>query len=355
MNCPSCGTLLPQGTQRCPACGTMLAGQPEYPGYPPQTGGYPQGFDPTFRQGGYPQGGYPQPGYGQGGYPQGYDSNPYGSSGYPLQPGFDPTASGQNYGGYPQGFQPPVGRFGAGARDRGALPEALANLPHVVRGLFLDPGETLHTMMERGDVYTGGVMAALSLILTFFAAMIMTRSTVATVFGGLSGLLGTPLAGDAASMNQGINFIAGKIAASLGGIAMLCQLLALAISAAVAMVYLCVVRKVRFSFLLASGFVALTTLPSIAAAVGCMLLGLLSPYLGLLSVLVGMVASDVFICLLISHITGVPEQRSAVVKIAVVCIAEGIKIVLIQLVGGALLGSALQTVSSLVGTMGSLL
>ena len=132
-------------------------------------------------------------------------------------------------------------------------------------------------------------------------------------------------------MSQGVNYIAGKMAASVGGIAAFCQLIALIFPAVVALVYLCVIRKVRFSFLLASNLVALMTLPSIAAAVLCMLGSLISPYVGLVPVFVGVIASDVLLCTLVARITGIPEQQSAPVKIALVCIAELLKIVFMPL------------------------
>ena len=363
MNCPNCGTVLPNGAQSCPACGTFIPGVQDYNAFSTQSP-YSQGFDPTafsgagtppaqgYPQGGYAPGAYPQAGgYSQNGYPQ-----DYGQNGYPQ--GFDPMAYGytQNgFDGYPQGYQPVYGRYNSPMGDRGAFLGALSNLPRVLAGLFRDPGETLQGMMERNDLYTGSVVAGLSLLLTFLCAMTATHSVVSAALPGLSSLLGTPLAGDATSMSQGVNYIAGKMAASVGGIAAFCQLIALVFPAVVTLVYLCVIRKVRFSFLLASNLVALMTLPSIAAAVLCMLGSLISPYVGLVPVFVGVIASDVLLCTLVARITGIPEQQSAPVKIALVCIAELLKIVFMQLIGGSLAVNALGTISGLIATMGSLL
>ena len=350
MNCPNCGTVLPNGMQSCPNCGTFIPDAQGYSGFPAQ-GGYSQSFDPTtYGQGGYPQG-YPQTPYGQGSYPQGYGQNGYSQ-------GFDPTAYGYQqggYDGYPQGYQPVYGSYNAAPREHGAFMGALGNLPRVITGIFRDPSETLQGMMERNDLYTGGVVAGLSLLLTFLCAMVVSRSAISSVFTGLSGVLGVSLAGDAASMNQGINYIAGKVAASMGGIATLCQLFALFFPAAVTLVYLCVIRKVRFSFLLASNLVALITLPSIAASLACMVGSLISPYVGLLFLFVGEVASYTLLCVLIACITGQPEQHSVLTKIAVICIAEVLKILFMQLIGRALFAGAMTTVSGLIGTMGSLL
>ena len=179
MNCPNCGTVLPNGAQSCPACGTFIPGVQDYNAFSTQSP-YSQGFDPTafsgagtppaqgYPQGGYAPGAYPQAGgYSQNGYPQ-----DYGQNGYPQ--GFDPMAYGyaQNgYDGYPQGYQPVYGRYNSPMGDRGAFLGALSNLPRVLAGLFRDPGETLQGMMERNDLYTGSVVAGLSLLLTFLCAM----------------------------------------------------------------------------------------------------------------------------------------------------------------------------------------
>lgn len=373
MNCPNCGTVLPQGAQSCPSCGTFIPGAQDYTQYSQPTGSYGQGFDPSvYTQGGYPQQGYnqqsayqqQQPGYGQqqgysqGGYTQGSNAPSYGQNGYTQ--GFDPTAAygytqNQGYDGFPQGYQPVYGRYNTALGDRSAFLGALGNLPRVITNLFRDPGETLQSMMERNDVYSGGVIAGLSLLLTFLAAIFVTRSAISTVFAGLSSFTGTALAGDAASMNQGINYIAGKMGASVGGIAALCQLFALVFPAAVGLVYLCAIRKVRFSFLLTSNLVALTTLPTIAAAILCLLTSLISPYIGLVMILMGEVASYVILSTLIGRITGILDQFAVPIKIAVICIAEVLKILFMLLIGGALMASVMQTVSSLIGSMGSLL
>lgn len=360
MNCPNCGAVLPQGAQSCPSCGTFVPGAQDYSRYNQAAGGYAQGFDPTA----YPASGYTQQGYGQqgypqqNGYPQGYNAAGYGQNGYPQ--GFDPSASygyaqNQGYDGFPQGYQPVYGRYNTAGGDKGAFLGALSNLPRVIAGAFRDPGETLQGMLERNDLYTGGVIAALSLLLTFLCAILMTRSMISTIFVGLGSFTGNAVAGDAASMNQGINYIAGKMGASIGGIATLCQLFALAFPSAVALVYLCVMRKVRFSFVLASNLMALTTLPTVAAALLCMVTSLISPYIGFVMVLMGQIASYVILCGLIGRITGLPEQYAVPTKIAVVCVSEVLKILFMMLIGGALMTSVLHSISNLIATMSSLL
>ena len=185
--------------------------------------------------------------------------------------------------------------------------------------------------------------------------MFMTRSVIASLFSSISSLTGTQMAGDAASMNQGINYIAGKMAAPLGGIAAVCELLAILLPAVVAIVYLCAIRKVRFSFVLISNIVALATLPSIAAAVLCMLASLISPLVGLAVILLGDIVSYVILCTVIARVTGEPEQHSVMTKIGIICTSEAVRLLFIQLIGGAMLGATLRAASALFVSLSSLI
>jgi hypothetical protein len=344
MNCPKCGCILPAGAAVCPVCGsTPSQGVQRNMGNPPQNGGYTPN---AYGQGSVGPTVYPQAGYGPTAYPSnGYDPNNAGAGqGYA-----------QNYEGYPQGYRQVYGRYDAPGRERNDFFTAMGNLPHVIHDLFLDPGETLHGMMDRNDRYTGAVVAGMSLLLTFLAAILFARGAIASVYSGLAGLMGTQLTGDAASLNQGINYIVGKMAAPVGGIAALCQLFALITPVAAALVYLCGFKKVRFSFLLASNLVAILTLPSLAASLLCMLLCLVSPWLGGMALLAGATASYVLLGALLSWITGLSQPDLVKTKIAVICAAEIVKILFFWLVGGALAASALVTAQSLVNTLGSLI
>jgi hypothetical protein len=337
MNCPNCGNVLPQGAPSCPACGMP---QSTAQG----SASYAQNYCAIGYIGGNPQGYAAHNPYAPGGNPQGYDPAAAGQAGYSQE---------QNS--YPAGYRQAYNRYSAPPVHNSEFISALANLPRVIRCLFADPGETLHGMMERKDRYTGAVVVGLSLLLTFLVTILMTRGVILAVFTSLSEWTGVSLAADEASLNQGVNYIAGKMAFSVGGIAALCQLLAILLPAAVALTYLCVVKKVRFSYQLASNFVAIVTLPSIAAALLCMLFSLLSPVPAVLMLVLGDVVSYVLLCALVVWIAGVPQYQLAPVKIAVVCASETLKILLIWLIGGALATGALQTASALIGSMGSLL
>ncbi|HNX61095.1 MAG TPA: zinc ribbon domain-containing protein [Candidatus Limiplasma sp.] len=325
MNCPKCGSLLPDGTAVCPVCGTPVA--QAYRGYPT----YPGAVTPPAGQG-YPQ--YPQAGN------AGYNTQPQRNTGY------------QGYTNNSQGYGQAYGRT---ARERGDFLTAMGNLPHVIRDVFTDPGETLRGMMDRGDRYTGAVVTVLSLLLTFLAAILGMRSMISMLYGGFTRLFGASLAGDTGSMNQGINYIVGKMAASVGGIAAVCQLFAVIAPLAAALIYLCAFKKVRFSFLLASNLAAIFTLPTIAASILCMLFSLVSPVLGGVMILLGTAASYVLLCALLTWITGMADAKLVVTKIAVISAAEGLKILFIWLVGGALTAAALTAVAGIVNSLGSLI
>jgi hypothetical protein len=140
MNCPNCGTSLPEGTQTCPVCGVPMQNTRGQAGYARQGGGFAQGFDPTA--------------YGAAG-PQSYGQSPYAQSGG-QQHGFDPTAGNpggyaQGYDGYPSGYRQVYGRYSAPPVRGSEFLGAMSNLPRVIRGLIGDPGETLRGMMERND------------------------------------------------------------------------------------------------------------------------------------------------------------------------------------------------------------
>ena len=329
MNCPICGCVLPQGAQRCPACGTPLASAGSFsPGYGAPAYG---GTAPV-----YPQNASTQ--------------NRTGASGFNPAPGMN--AGGRN--GFPAGYRQVYGSYSAPGVRGGAFLQAMANLPRVVRGLFSDPGETLRGMMEREDRYTGAVVAGLTLILTFLAAILVTRGMIASVFSGLMGL-GVSLAGSDASFNQGVNYIAGKMAMSAGGIAALCQLFAMLLPAAAALTYLCLVRKVRFSYLLTVNLLAIVTLPSVAAGLLSMLFSLLSPMLAGIALFVGEAASYVLLCALLEWAAGLSRPAATPVKVTVVCASVALKALFFWLVGGALASGLLHTAGGLIAAMGDLL
>ena len=210
-------------------------------------------------------------------------------------------------------------------------------------------------MLEKRDLLTGPIVAGLTLLLTFLCGMVVMRSFVGVLLSAISALTGVSLASDAASMNQGISYIAGRIAPSVGGAAVLCQLIGMAVPALVFLVYLCGVAKVHFSWELLLGFVAVTTLPTAAVALLAMVLSLLSPWLALLVALCGMAVSDTQACGLLSAVTGRSDAQRLSVKMLLVALALALTLIVGGLVGGLLMRGVTQRVMVLLNSVGSLI
>ncbi|MEG2702413.1 MAG: hypothetical protein RSA65_07330 [Clostridia bacterium] len=356
MNCPKCGSLLPQGAMFCPVCNEpVMAGysQPSAPmGYPPLgTPGQP-GFDPQ-QMGGYaPTGQQPPAGYpgAYGGYQQ--PANP--------QQGFQPGAYQQSYSpysqqSYPTGYQPPYVYGQQTERGENVLLNTLSELPRAFLDSFRHPGEVLRGMLERRDHLTCPVVTGVVLLLSFLGGMMIMRSVIGLLLVAISSLTGVSVASSTASMNQGISYIAGRIAPSVGGIAALCQLLAMLVNAAVMTVYLCTVCKTRFSWELLLGLCAITTLPTVAVVLAAMLLSLLTPWLSLLAIACGLAVSYAQMSTLFAAVTGRSEAQLLPARILCICISMTLTALLIGLVGGMLMSGVLQRMLVLLGNIGSLI
>ncbi len=345
MNCPKCGSLLPQGAQFCNICnepivttGYVPYGQTEYP-----TQGYAQSYQPQ--------------GYGQQGYaqtpPQGY---PNQGAGYSQQQGYP---AGQNqYGQYPQGYQQPyAGYYGAQPqrREPGAFVNAVLQIPRLFLESFRDPGAVLSGMMERHDFYTAPVIAGLSLLLAFLGAMIVTSGVVSLYLNFIASVFGVSFAGDAAAQSQGIRYIAGRLSASVGGIAALCQLFAMACPLGVTLVYLCAVRKIRFSVYMLCAFAAIATMPSLITSLIALLGSMLSPLVALLFMACGMIAGYVMLGALITRMTGAADGQLVGVKITVFCLSMLLTMLFIVLVGGLLMGGVFTSMTALLKNWNSLI
>lgn len=362
MNCPKCGTPLPQGAAFCPVCNEPLSAYAQ-PGYMP---GYTQGT---------PQA-YPQPGPGAG-------MQPPASGMQPMQPpvsgtqGMPPPTAQQPYmgaqqpypqqnlyrqsyaqyqqGTYPPGFQQPYSYGQPTAREANPLLTALSALPRTFLDSFTRPQEVLRGMLEKRDMLTGPIVAVLTLLMTFLCGMVVMRSFVGVLLSAISALSGVSLASDAASMNQGVSYIAGRIAPSVGGAAVLCQLIGMAVPALVFLVYLCGVAKVHFSWELLLGFVTVTTLPTVAVSLLAMILSLLSPWLALLAALCGMAVSYTQACGLLSAVTGRPDTQLLPVKMLLVALALALTLIVGGTVGGLLMRGVMQRVMVLLNSVGSLI
>ena len=330
MRCIICGNMLPPGAVQCPVCGARVDGAQNEPRYqsntPPANGGY--GFAAGDAQN--TQNRYATPAF-----------HTYRKQ---MLTGF-PQNQEANYQGQPRDG------FSAGS----ALVRALTDLPQVVRSAFTDPMGTLQGMVRRDDRLTGGVMVLLSLILAFLAGMILTSGALGALFSTMSGLTGLQLADSTASLNQGVSYLAGKIALPVGGIAALCQLIAALVPVVIAMAYLNLLKQQRFSFVLVSGLTAIITLPNVLALLLAAVFSLITPYLALGMLFFGQVISYVLLCNIVVRLAETEPTRTIPVQASLVCFSELLKIILIAVIGGAMMGGVVQTLSGLTNSVSGLL
>ena len=315
MNCPKCGNPLQPNAQFCNLCNEPIA-QPGYHAYEPSAqGGYSQGYAPQNYQQptGYDasQNYVPAHGYPPQGYPQGY-------GGYEAPPRQNGQAQVPMYGGY---AAPPA------RNDFNAILSAVSHLPRMLMDSFRSPGAVLQGMVERRDLYTAPVVVLFTLLLSFLCATVATR-------GGISLFLTwvTSISRQTLASRDGINSLASTLSVPVGGIAALCQLLAILIPLAVTLVYLCAGRKVRFSWELLCGLTTVLTLPTIPGSLLCMVLSLLSPELALLPILSCMVISYTFMGSLAAYTTGREESGLVGVKIIMTLISLLLTLLLLALV-----------------------
>lgn len=256
---------------------------------------------------------------------------------------------------YPTGYQQPYGYGRQPVPDTPTFLDALSDLPRSFAACFSRPGDVLRGMMEKRDLISGAIVAVLVLVLAFLGGMVVMRSFVDVIFRVVGTLTGASLAGDAAAMNQGVSYVAGRVAPAVGGIAALCQLIGMVVPTTVFMVYLCAMCRMPFSWPLVIGFFAVTTLPTAAVALLAMVLSLLSPWLGVLAIVCGMVVSYTQACAMLSYATGRSEGQLTLPKMCCVVISVALVLVLCGLFGGLLMGQVLQRVLVLLGSVGSLI
>ena len=235
MNCTGCGNPLPPGAQACPYCGTPL--------------------NP----------------YGQ---PNG--QNVYQQSYVQYQPGQ-----------YPTGYQTPYGYGQEPVREPYGVLHALSGLPRAFVESFSNPGEVLRSMVERRDWLSGPIVAALVLVMAALSGLVIMRGFVDVLLSMAAAFTGSGMTG----ASQSAAYIAGRIAPSVAGIVALCQLISMLVPTAVFMVYICMICHVAFSWELALGFLAVTSLGTVAVSLVALALSLLSPWLAVAVMICGMAIS----------------------------------------------------------------
>ncbi len=295
MNCAACGQPIPQGAAACPVCNTPV-------------------HQPAYQQS------YAQ--YQQGSYPAGYQQP------YPYS-------------------QPP--------QEDNSFLTVLGDLPRAFLNSFTRPGEVLKTMVDRRDVYTCPVVAIVVLLLSFLGGMVVMRGFVGVIFDIVAAVSGVTLAGSSASMNQGISYIAGRVAPSVGGIAALCQLISMIVPTIVFIVYICAICKVMFSWELALGFLAVTSLPTVAVALLAMASSLLSPWIALVVMACGAAISYTQACGMLGFITGRSEEQLVGGKLLCTGVSLALTLAFGGVAGGLLMGGVVQRIVVLFANVGSLI
>jgi len=255
-------------------------------------------------------------------------------------------------GAYPPGYQPPYA-YGQGRHDEGGFLGALSDLPHAFVESFTHPGDVMRTMVERRDRFSWMIVSALVLLLSFLCGMVLMRGFLGILLRAISVLSGTPLASTDASMSQGVSYIAGRVAPMAGGIAVLCQLIAIAVPLVVVLVYRCLVRKVPFSWHVALGMAAVTTMPTVAFALLSMLLSFVSPWLCLLVIIAGIVVAYLQLSNMMNTIVGGTDAQLLPAKMICFPIAILLTLAVLWFVGGNLMGNVFQHMLSLLGNTGS--
>lgn len=306
MICAHCGQMLPQGAAVCPVCGA-----PVNAAY-----GQPPAAQPTV----------------------------YQQSWMPYQPNSYPT-------GYQQAYQYDMSM----SRPDNSLLTRLSELPRAFLESFVRPGEVLRAMVERRDVVSCLLVTVLVLALSFVGGMVIMRGFIGVLFSAVSALTGVSMAGSAASMNQGISYIAGRIAPAVGGVAALCQFICMLVPAVVYMVYICGICKVAFSWELALGFATVCSLNTAAVALLAMALSLLSPWASVLVMLCGMMISYVKANSMLSLITARPDAQLVRAKIILTALAVLLSLTAAGAAGGLLMSGVMRRVLMLLSSVGSLI
>lgn len=264
-------------------------------------------------------------------------------------PGYTPYTS------YPPGYQQPYAYGQQPLRERRGFFTALTELPRAFLDSFTRPGEVLRSLVEKGDLISAPVVAALTLLCAFLAGMVLMRGFVGVLFGAVSRLTGVSMAGTSASMNQGISYIVGRVGPTVGGIAALCQAICMLVPTVVFMVYICAVCRITFSWGLALNFLTVLSLSTPLAAVLAMALSLLSPWLALLPITCAGAVSYAQAAGMLSLITGRDEARLFGARVVCVTGSIALTLLLCGLTGGWLMNGVMNRVLLLLGSVGSLI
>lgn len=359
MNCYVCGNPVPGDAAVCPVCGTYLqnnsyvqqqpgavSGSYQQPGA--VSGSYTAYQQPGAASGSYhpyqqpaadyQQNGYPQNGYPQGSYTQpGYEQNAYPQGGYQQPAGYDPNAAQQPAGYDPNGYSQPNNYGTNGGYQQPSVsrqPSAFVTgllgsvkkLPGRLLKSFTDPGAVLRELAEDNDYFTAPIVVLFALIMTFFAGMLILRGVIYTA----AAMSGQRLTGEnyAYAMRY-----AGVSPAGVGGIAVLVQLLILAVCTGIYTAYACLIKKVPFSLELVLGFVAVANIPAAVLTCGAVVFSLIWVGLAVLMVLCSAVFGICHANRMLTTMIG--NDNDYILRVAVICVVLFAAILISSLLGSS--------------------
>ena len=292
MNCPNCGNAIQNGSAFCPICNAPLVQGYSQPAY-----GYQQPAAPGYVNNGYPQQ------YNQSAYPTAYQQ---------------PRAYAEN--------QPDP------------LLTTVSELPREFLRSFRSPTETLLSLVEKNDTISAAIVGGIVLLLTFFAGMALSNGMVKMLAEFFARVSGVSLSGVTGSSAQGVNLISERVAASIGGVAVLCQLICMLIPAIVICVYLNIIRKNPFSWSVALSLITVSSFPAVVSAVLCMLASFISPWIAVVIVILATAFSYLQLGYMLNYITGLSEEQMFVSKSVCLLVSLLLSLVAVLLVGGGLMG-----------------
>jgi len=240
-------------------------------------------------------------------------------------------------------------------REDNSFLTALSELPRAFCHSFTQPGEVLRGWVEKREHFSFPIVTVLVLLLSFLCGTVLLRGFVAVLYQAIFRLTGASLAGSAASLSQGVSYIAGRVGPMAGGIAVLCQLISMTVLGAVFMVYLGAVCRLSLSYELVTGFVTVISLNTAVTTVLAMACSLLSPWLSLMVMACGLVIGISQACGMLSLITGRSENQLFVSKLVLSGCSVLALLSVNGVVGSLLMNGVLQRVLGLLRSVGSLI
>ena len=314
--------MAPDTANECPHCGTSLSAAP---------GNAPEGTVPVQ-----------QPGTATGNFtPYQQPGNATGNYGVYQQP----TAAQGSYAAYqqqnqapkePPAFQtggvPGFGQTGSSAsRRRKAAPlihpsDAAAAYPARVLRSLQDPAGLLRELMTTRDSLTCLIACGVMALVVFLCGLFVTHRSISSL---------TAL--QWFSMSNRL----WAISASVGGIALLCWVLSSLLKTGIYLFYLCVLRKIAFTWEMALGFLGVPTLSEAGFALIGLILSLIYPLAGLpLFLMAGPVCLMQYGAMTAAA-DGVTLEQSFRPRLILACIAVFAQVLVVLILGGGLGGNIL--------------